>query len=87
MLLEIEATSDAGVRDYLPYRVPAVWLFRNQERLIYQLQDTAYVPRATSRYFRALNLRGIMARCMQIAYERNTSTAVRALKPSLPSAP
>lgn len=83
LVVEIDVTSYSDVQDYLPYHVPEVWLFRNQELLIYQLQGTEYVPHAASRYFGDLNLPEIIARCMQVAYERNTSTAIRALKQSL----
>jgi Uma2 family endonuclease len=83
LVLEIDVTSYSDVRDYLPYHVPEVWLFRNQELLIYQLQGAEYVPHTASRYFHELNLPEIIARCMQIAYERNTSTAIRVLKQTL----
>ena len=38
LVLEIDVTSYSNINDYLPYRVPEVWLFRKKQLLIYQLQ-------------------------------------------------
>jgi len=86
LILEIDVTSYSNVNDYLPYRVPEVWLFRNQQLLIYQLQIEEYVLSQHSRYFPDLPLQNITTRCIQIAYERNTSAAIRDLKHQLNSA-
>lgn len=42
LVLEIDVTSYSDTQDYLPYRVPEVWLFRKQQRLIHQFQGNAY---------------------------------------------
>ena len=83
LVLEIDVTSYSDVHDYLPYRVPEVWLFRNKALLIYQLQGLEYVAHTSSRYFPGINLPEIIAQCLQVAYERNTSTAIRELKQRL----
>jgi len=83
LVLEIDVTSYSDVHDYLPYRVPEVWLFRNKELLMYQLQGLEYIIQTSSRYFPDLYLPEIIAQCLQVAYERNTSTAIRALKQRL----
>ncbi|MEM8641141.1 MAG: Uma2 family endonuclease [Cyanobacteria bacterium P01_G01_bin.54] len=80
LVLEIDVTNYSDVQDYLPYQVPEVWLFRKQKLLIHRLQDNDYVVQDESRYFPGINLSDIVARCLQIAYERNTSAAVRDLK-------
>ncbi|MGB0562734.1 MAG: Uma2 family endonuclease [Spirulinaceae cyanobacterium] len=80
LVLEIDITSYSDVQDYLPYRVPEVWLFRKQKLLIHQLQGNEYIVQAESQYFPDINLSDIVARCLQIAYERNTSAAIRDLK-------
>jgi Uma2 family endonuclease len=86
LVLEIDVTSYSDVHDYLPYRVPEVWLFRNKELFMYQLQGLEYVVQTSSRYFPEVNLPEIIAQCVQVAYERNTSTAIRELKQRLGSA-
>jgi len=83
LVLEIDVTSYSDVHDYLPYRVPEVWLFCNKELLMYQLQGLEYVVQTSSRYFPEINLPEIITQCVQVAYERNTSTAIRELKQRL----
>ncbi|MBM3224382.1 MAG: Uma2 family endonuclease [Candidatus Tectomicrobia bacterium] len=80
LVVEIDVTSYTDVQDYLPYRVPEVWLVRNQALVIYQLQGTSYTAQAASRYFPDLDLPAIVARCMHVAYARNTSAAIRELQ-------
>ena len=83
LVIEIDVTSYSDVQDYLPYRVPEVWLFKNQQLLIYQLQGADYRLQTHSRYFPEFDLPSAIARCVQIAYERNTSAAIRDLKQRL----
>ena len=83
LVLEIDITSYSDVNDYLPYRVPEVWLFRNQHLLIYQLQGDEYGIASQSQYFPDMNLSQIVARCLEIAYQRNTSAAIRDLRQQL----
>ncbi|OUL21402.1 Uma2 family endonuclease [Nostoc sp. 106C] len=83
LVIEIDVTSYSDVQDYLPYRVPEVWLFKKQRLLIYQLQGEDYQLQIQSRYFPEFDLQSAIARCVQIAYERNTSAAIRHLKQQL----
>ncbi|MGI0496161.1 Uma2 family endonuclease [Limnospira platensis] len=80
LVLEIDVTSYSDILDYLPYRVPEVWLFRQQQLLIYQLQGDEYQVKSQSQYFPEVNLADVVARCLEIAYQRNTSAAIRDLK-------
>jgi Uma2 family endonuclease len=83
LVLEIDVTSYSDVNDYLPYRVPEVWLWRKNQLLVYGLQENGYLSQTRSRYFPALDLAEVIARCLQVAYERNTSSAIRDLKQRL----
>lgn len=83
LVLEIDVTSYSNVNDYLPYRVPEVWLVRNQQLFIYQLQGTDYILQEASLYFPNVPLQQAFAQCLQIAYQRNTSAATRDLKQRL----
>ncbi|NEQ22517.1 MAG: Uma2 family endonuclease [Microcoleus sp. SIO2G3] len=85
LVLEIDVTSYSSINDYLPYRVPEVWLFRKKQLLIYQLQGAEYILQEKSLYFRKIELKEVIALCLQIAYERNTSAAIRDLKQRLGS--
>jgi Uma2 family endonuclease len=82
LVLEIDVTSYSDVNDYLPYRVPEVWLFRKQ-LAIYQLQNSDYLLQSHSRYFPELDLQALILQYRQIAYERNTSAAIRQLRQTL----
>jgi Uma2 family endonuclease len=83
LVLEIEVTSYTDVNDYLPYRVPEVWLFKKSQLHIHQLQDKTYLLQPQSRYFPGVDLQGMSDRCLQIAYDRNTSAAIRDLRQRL----
>jgi Uma2 family endonuclease len=83
LVIEVDVTSYSDVEDYLPYRVPEIWLFRQQQLSIYQLQESDYQPQTQSRYFPEFDLQSAIASCIQIAYERNTSAAIRHLKQQL----
>ena len=83
LVLEIDVTSYSKVNDYLPYRVPEVWLFRKNQLFIYQLQGTEYLLQAQSRYFPNMNLQDTIALVLQVAYSRNTSVAIRELRQRL----
>jgi Uma2 family endonuclease len=82
LVLEIDVTSYSDVNDYLPYRIPEVWLFRKQ-LFIHQLQGTEYIVQPQSQYFPEINLPDVIAQALQLAYERNTSAAIRHLKQQL----
>lgn len=83
IVLEIDVTSYSDVNDYLPYRVPEIWLFRKNQLLVYQLQGTEYLLQTQSMYFPDINLQDVIGRCLQVAYDRNTSAAIRELKQRL----
>ena len=83
LVLEIDITSYSDVNDYLPYRVPEVWLFKRDRLRIYQLQGNTYTLQTQSRYFPDTNLQSVIDRALQLAYDRNTSTAIRDLRQRL----
>jgi Uma2 family endonuclease len=83
LVIEIDITSYSDVQDYLPYRVPEVWLFKNQQLFIYQFQGADYQRQSQSRYFPDVDLPSAISRCVQIAYDRNTSAAIRDFKQRL----
>jgi Uma2 family endonuclease len=83
LVLEIDVTSYSNVNDYLPYRVPEVWLWRRDQLSVYRLQGTEYLSQERSRYFPDIDLAVIISRCLEVAYRRNTSSAIRDLKQSL----
>lgn len=83
LVLEIDVTSYSDINDYLPYRVPEVWLLRKSQLLVYMLQGNEYHLQSQSRYFPQIDLPAVIARGLQVAYDRNTSAAIRDLKQRL----
>lgn len=83
LVLEIDVTSYSDVNDYLPYRVPEIWLFKRNQLQIHQLQANAYLLQSQSRYFPEFDLQGIVDRGLQLAYDRNTSATIRDLRQQL----
>jgi Uma2 family endonuclease len=80
LIIEVDVTSYSDINDYLPYRVPEIWLFKLNQLKIYGLNNDQYELRRNSRYFKDLDMQGIVSRCLKAAYERNTSAAIRLLK-------
>ncbi|MBD2168407.1 Uma2 family endonuclease [Calothrix membranacea FACHB-236] len=74
LVIEVDVTSYTDINDYLPYKVPEVWLLKNKQLLVYRLQGENYVITESS-YFP--NVREIVQQCLQIANEQTTSEAIR----------
>jgi Uma2 family endonuclease len=83
LVLEIDITSYSDINDYLPYRVPEVWLFKRNQLRIHQLQGNTYLLQTQSRYFPEIDLQSVVDRALQIAYDRNTSAAIRDLRTAI----
>ncbi|OCQ95717.1 hypothetical protein BCD64_09815 [Nostoc sp. MBR 210] len=77
LAIEIDVNSYTDINDYLVYKVPEVWLLRNQQLLIYRLQGENYTLSESS-YFP--NIPEIVQQCFQIAREDTTSEAIRWLR-------
>lgn len=85
LAIEVDVTSYTDVNDYLPYRVPEVWLFKKNQLMIHCLQNDIYVVESSSQYFPNLNVSEMVLECLKISYERNTSAAIRLLRRKLES--
>ncbi|MEH2072532.1 MAG: Uma2 family endonuclease [Nostoc sp.] len=77
LVIEIDVTSYTDINDYLPYKVPEIWLLKNKQLLVYRLQGENYAI-AQSIYFS--NVAEIVQQCLQIANEQTTSEAIRWLR-------
>ena len=83
LVVEIDITSYTDVNDYLPYRVPEVWLLKSDRVTIYNLKNEQYIVSNRSRYFPDFAILDLITECFQIANNRNTSTAIRQLRQKL----
>lgn len=77
LVIEIDVTSYTNINDYLPYKVPEVWLLKNRQLLVYRLLFENYAITESS-YFS--NVSEIVPQCLQIANEQTTSEAIRWLR-------
>ncbi|MDF5726824.1 MAG: Uma2 family endonuclease [Rhizonema sp. PD38] len=77
LVIEVDVTSYTDINDYLPYKVPEVWLLKNKQLLVYRLQGESYAL-AESSYFS--NVSEIVRQCFLIASEQTTSEAIRWLR-------
>ncbi|MEM7727286.1 MAG: Uma2 family endonuclease [Cyanobacteria bacterium P01_A01_bin.45] len=85
LAIEIDVTSYTDINDYLPCRLPEVWLFKKNQLKIYNLENEQYLEKKSSRYFPDMEVIEIVNESLQIAYSRNTSAAIRELKRKLNS--
>ncbi|OUC16022.1 MAG: hypothetical protein B0A82_03950 [Alkalinema sp. CACIAM 70d] len=83
LVIEVDVTSYSDVNDYLPYRVPEVWLWKRQTLQIYHLQNQQYILAAQSQFLPEFDLPNLIQTCLQDSYDRNTSTAIRNLRQRL----
>jgi Uma2 family endonuclease len=83
LVIEMDVTSYSSVDDYLPFKVPEVWMFKNKQLRIYELGNDVYVLRERSRFFPEIPILELVAECVQITSERSTSAAIRALRQRL----
>jgi Uma2 family endonuclease len=83
LVIEIDVKTYSSATDYLPYKVPEMWLFKNNRLLIHGLQDDDYVLKETSRFFPVVDIKAIAAQCLQTAAEQGTGVALRELRSRL----
>lgn len=63
LVIEIDVTSYTDVNDYLPYRVPEVWLFKKNKLKIYSLQGDHYIIQTICRYFPSIDVKEVIDEC------------------------
>jgi len=83
LVIEIDVTTYTAAEDYVPYRVPEVWLLKSNGLTIYGLQGGSYQQQAISRYFPAVDLPSLVAQVLQVASEQGTGVALRKLRQQL----
>ncbi len=84
LAIEIDVTSFTSELDFLPFKVPEVWLFKKYKLTIYQLIASKYEVSETSRYFPNISLSETIDRCFATAKEKGTSVAISELRQSFP---
>ena len=80
LVIEVDVTSYTAVEDYLPYKVPEVWLYRDTGLQIYNLERDGYQPQDLSRYFPNVELSGLIEQVFSVALTQGTGEAIRDLR-------
>jgi Uma2 family endonuclease len=83
LVIEIDVTSYTSELDFLPYGVPEVWLLKNYQLTIYQLESGEYIPGNSSRYFPDILVQETIDRCFATAKEKGTGAAISELRRSI----
>lgn len=83
LVIEIDVTSYSAAEDFLPYKVPEVWLFKKSGLSIYGLSGDTYQQRSFSCYFPEVDLSKLISRVLTIASEQGTGLAIRDLRQQL----
>jgi Uma2 family endonuclease len=83
LVIEMDVTSFTDIADYAPYQVPEVWLWKQQQLLIYHWSSNGYQLQPISRYCPRLNVAQLTADYLQIARNQSTSAALRNLRQQL----
>jgi Uma2 family endonuclease len=83
LAIEIDVTSYTDIDDFLPYKVPEVWIFKHSGLKIYRHIEAAYIQQETSTYFPTANLPELIDRLLTTAAEQGTGLALRNLRREL----
>lgn len=83
LVMEIDVTTYTDANDYVPYRVPEVWLLKRSQLAIYSLQGSDYQQQTTSRYFPDVNLSAMVNECLESANQLGMGAAIRTLRQRL----
>ncbi len=66
LIIEVDLTSYTDVNDYLVYKVPEVWLFKNDVVTIYRLEGDRYTVNNSSRYFPDIEVLNLISDCFKM---------------------
>jgi Uma2 family endonuclease len=80
LVIEIDVTSFTSISDFLPYRVPEVWLYKQDRLTMYRLVGDQYEVSATSLYFADIALQEVIASCFAHAKVKGTGAAINELR-------
>lgn len=83
LVIEIDVTNYTAANDYLPYKVPEVWLLKKGKLNIYQLQNNCYQSTFKSQTFPNFNLPQLTTQVLKTASQKGSSVALRELREEL----
>jgi Uma2 family endonuclease len=77
LAIEMDLTCATKAEDYLPFAVPELWLYRRRELLIYLFDGQAYQESQISSNFAQINVKEILPKYVELAWQSGSSTALR----------
>lgn len=83
LAIEVDVTSYTDLDDYLPYRVPEVWIIKKEAIEIYRYSDNKYNEVDYSRYFPGIDIKGAIAYCFSVAKAQPSSAVMQELRKML----
>ena len=83
LAIESDVTSKTTLDAYTALRVPEVWIYSNQQLIIYILEDGGYVQTPISPIFPNLPVTQLIPQLVQKAIDEGTSKMLRDLKTQL----
>jgi Uma2 family endonuclease len=83
LAIEIDVTSYTAPEDFLPYKVPEIWIFKHSGLKIYRLIEAAYIQQDASSHFPNANLPDLIDRLLTTAAEKGTGLALQELRSKL----
>jgi len=83
LVIEIDVTSYTAAEDFLPYKVPEVWLFKKSGLSIHVLSGNTYQQQSFNKYFPEVNLSVTINQVLKVASEQGTGVAIRGLREDL----
>ncbi|MBL1209995.1 Uma2 family endonuclease [Geminocystis sp. GBBB08] len=86
LVLEIDVTSYTDINDYLPYKIPEVWIYKKNQLLIYHLEIGNYVIANNSLYFPDIEMTKIVTESLELAQKDTSSVAINFLRKCFPGA-
>jgi Uma2 family endonuclease len=80
LVIEVDVFSYTSAEDYLPYRVPEVWILKKQVLKIYGLVGNGYELRSHSIYFPEIDVPELMSQVLEVANTKGSGLAIRELR-------
>jgi Uma2 family endonuclease len=83
LAIEVDLTCATKAEDYLPLAVSELWIYRRRELLIYLFEGQAYQESKTSQVFAGINVKKILPKYVELAWESGSSVALREFEKAL----
>lgn len=77
LAIEVDLSSKTDIADYLAIGIPEVWIYRQNQLLIYCLQDETYQDRSHSPLFPDFDAKAILPQYVERAWSQGSSVALR----------